>query len=179
MGYRNVDAAMNDPTISAFIKRYMDDDVTPTIPHVPGIDVEAYKRTLRERFANPAISDQVERLTMDGSPKIRNALVPPLERQLDSGGSIRWMAFTLAAWYRYLRGVDEAGEPIEILDPMRDELVARALARPDDPAGLLSVKEIFGERAGSDARLAAEMKACLDAIRDGGTRRALERLLRQ
>jgi mannitol 2-dehydrogenase len=177
MGYREVDAAMNDPAISTFVKRYMDEDVTPTLPPVPGIDIAAYKQTLIERFSNPAISDQVQRLAMDGSQKARNALVPPLEHQLSTGGSIKWMAFALAAWYRYLHGVDEAGAAIEITDPLRDELVARARSGPDDPTRLLSMREIFGERLAADSRLAAAVKECLDAIRSLGTRQALDRLL--
>lgn len=179
MGYRNVDAAMNDPAIRAFVQRYMDDDITPTLPPVPGIDVAAYKQTLIERFSNPAISDQVQRLAMDASRKIPNSIVPPLEHQLSTRGSIHWLAFALAAWYRYLYGTDESGAPIEITDPMRDELVARARSAPDDPTPLLSMREIFGERIPADGRLAASVQESLDAIRTVGTRQALERLLQQ
>ncbi|HET9493767.1 MAG TPA: mannitol dehydrogenase family protein [Chloroflexia bacterium] len=179
MGYREVDAAMRDPAIRAYVQQYMDVDITPTVPPVPGIDLAAYKQTLVERFSNPAISDQVQRLAMDGSAKARNAWVPPLEHQLATGGSIRWLAFALAAWYRYLYGTDEAGDPIEIADPLRDELVARARSAPDDPTALLSMREIFGERPAADGRLAAAVKESLDAIRGTGTRQALERLLRQ
>jgi mannitol 2-dehydrogenase len=179
MGYREVDRAMGDPAIRAFVRRYMDEDVTPTLPPVPGIDIGAYKQTLVERFSNPAISDQVQRLAMDGSAKIRNSIVPPLEHQLTTGGSIRWIAFALAAWYRYLYGTDEAGALIEVTDPMRDELTARARSAPDDPTPLLSVRQIFGDRVGANDRVAASVKESLDAIRTLGTRQALERFLRQ
>jgi mannitol 2-dehydrogenase len=179
MGYREVDAAMGDPAIRTFVQRYMDVDITPTVPPVPGMDLAAYKQTLVERFSNPAISDQVQRLAMDGSAKARNAWVPPLEHQLSAGGSIRWLAFAIAAWYRYLYGTDEAGAPIEITDPMSDELTAWARSAPDDPTQLLSMREVFGERLAADGRLAAEVKESLDAIRGLGTRQALERLLQQ
>jgi len=58
-GYREVDTAMADPLISKFVRTYMDSDVTPSVPNVPGIDLDAYKDKLIERFSNPAISDQV------------------------------------------------------------------------------------------------------------------------
>ena len=53
---------------------------------------------------------------MDGSQKIRNAVVPPLEYQLSSSGSgsIKWKAFALSAWYTYELGVDVACIPIEV-----------------------------------------------------------------
>ncbi|MBN9386680.1 MAG: mannitol dehydrogenase family protein [Chloroflexi bacterium] len=176
MGYREVDRAMSDPLIYRFVQRYMDEDVTPTLPEVPGVDVEAYKVTLRERFSNPAISDQVQRLCLDGSAKMPNSTVPPLEVQLEKGGSIRWIAFALAAWYRYLEGVDEQGAPIEVADPQSERLVALARGNPGDAGEFLAIREIFGE-AGRNARLNFEVRDALEDIRNLGTRQALTRWL--
>ena len=176
MGYREVDRAMNDPLIYRFVQRYMDEDVTPTLPEVPGVDVEAYKVTLRERFSNPAISDQVQRLCLDGSAKFPNSTVPPLEFQLQTGGSIRWIAFALAAWYRYLEAVDEQGEPIEVADPMSDLLTSLVRQNPGDPGPLLAIREIFGE-AGRNTRLNLEVKNALEDIRSLGTWQALNKWL--
>lgn len=176
MGYREVDRAMNDPLIYRFVQRYMDEDVTPTLPEVPGVDVEAYKVTLRERFSNPAISDQVQRLCLDGSAKITNSTVPPLEIQLETGGSIRWIAFALAAWYRYLEGVDEQGAPIEVADPQSERLTTLARRNPGDAGEFLAIHEIFGE-AGRNARLNSEVREALEDIRKLGTRQALTRWL--
>jgi mannitol 2-dehydrogenase len=177
MGYREVDAAMADPLIREFVVRYMTDDVTPSVPMVPGVDLNDYKATLIERFSNPAISDKVQRLAMDGSQKIPNAIVPPLEHQLGSGGSISYLAFALAGWYRYLRGIDEQGAPIEITDPMAEKLQALATAHPDDPSAFLAVTEIFGPTLGTNSELTRATTAALEAIDTMGTRDALTKLL--
>lgn len=178
VGFENVDAAMSDETIRTFVQRYMD-DVTPTLPIVPGLDVEDYKATLIQRFSNPAISDQVQRLALDGSRKMRTFVVPALEDQLSSGGSIKWTAFALAAWYRYLGGTDDGGKRIEIDDPMEPTLVALARNGPKAPASLLSVEEIFGKRLSEDERVTTAVSECFDLIERVGTERALKRLLRQ
>lgn len=177
MGYRRVDLAMRDPLVRGFVRRYMDEDATPAVPAVAGIDLDTYKSTLIERFSNPAIADQVQRLAEDGSTKILNFMVPALEHQLASGGSVKWFAFALAAWYRYLRGIDEAGSAIEISDPMRDRLTARAKNEPHDPLQLLSVTEIFGNTVSSNRLMYRCVRESLDAIDGLGTRRALVRLL--
>lgn len=177
MGYREVDAAMADPLVREFVQRYMDDDVTPSVPTVPGVDLVQYKRTLIERFSNPAISDKIQRLAMDGSQKIPNAIVPPIEFQLDNGGSIRYLAFALAAWYRYLRAIDEEGAPIEITDPMADELTARAKVNPDAPMHLIAVQEIFGPALSANQTLITAVTEALEAIETMGTRNALTKLL--
>ncbi|MFZ4514809.1 MAG: mannitol dehydrogenase family protein [Acidimicrobiia bacterium] len=177
MGYREVDVAMNDPLIREFVQRYMDEDVTPSVPTVPGVDLTQYKRTLLDRFSNPAISDKIQRLAMDGSQKIPNAIVPPIEYQLTNGGSIRYLAFALAAWYRYLRAIDEEGQPIEITDPMSTELISRAKLNPDAPMHLIAVQEIFGPALSSNQTLIGAVTEALEAIDVMGTRNALTKLL--
>lgn len=179
MGYREVDVAMNDPLINDFVRAYMNDDITPCIPQVPGVDVEKYKGILIERFSNPAISDKIQRLAMDGSEKIPNALIPPIEYNLEHGISTKYLAFAVAAWYRYLRGTDEQGNAIEITDPMSQELVSRASAHPADPAQLIGIKEIFGVNVSQSAQFIEEVHAALEQIEAMGTKDALTKLLQK
>jgi mannitol 2-dehydrogenase len=174
MGYRKVDEAMNDPLIDKFLERYMDEDITQTIPDVPGIDIEQYKKTLHKRFANPAISDQISRLAQDGSTKIGTFIVPPLLDNLKNGGSIKWTAFALAAWGRYITGSDETGAKITVDDPKAAMLQERAKR----PISLLEARDIFPEQC-MDKRFLAEYEASSDSIYKHGTREALRQLLSQ
>ena len=144
MGYREVDKAMADPLICKFVRDYMDHDITPTLPDVPGINLDDYKDTLIKRFANPAISDQVQRLAEDGSQKIPNAIIPCIEYQLSTGGSTQYSILALAGWFRYLTGVDEELQPIAIKDPMAEKLTACAKFDTASPVHLLGIEEIFG-----------------------------------
>lgn len=178
MGYREVDKAMADPMISKFVRAYMDECITPSVPDVPGIDLDAYKDKLISRFANPSISDQVQRLAEDGSQKIRNAIVPPLEFQLEHNGSIKWIALALAAWFRYLQGTDEKAQAIEIKDPMAEILSSRARIDGKNPSGLLGVDEIFGSRLIGENRLVQEMGKYLEEIHSAGMKATLEKALR-
>ena len=58
----------------------MDQEVTPLLAPVPGIDLAEYKATLLTRFANPAIKDQTARICLDGSSKVPKFLLPSLQR---------------------------------------------------------------------------------------------------
>jgi mannitol 2-dehydrogenase len=60
-GYRLVHEGAQDPLFSRFLCGYMDEEGTPTLPPVPGVDLDAYKRTLIERFANPEVRDTIAR----------------------------------------------------------------------------------------------------------------------
>jgi len=176
MGHRSVDEAMRDSLLSTFVRQYME-EVSPTLPELPSINIPDYKDTLIQRFSNPATGDQISRLAQDGSAKLRNFLIPPLKQQLEMGGPIRHMALVLAAWFRYLRGIDEEGSPIIIEDPLRDVLVKHATMFQDDPERLLSVDVIFEKGLSANRRLVAEVKQAVDNINNWGTREALRRSL--
>lgn len=179
IGHRNVDLAMADPLVADFVRLYMDEDVTQSIPQVSGIDVEQYKDILIERFSNPAISDQIQRLAMDGSEKIVNAIAPVIEYQIENGGSLKYIAFAIAAWYRYLIGVDESGNTIEIVDPMAKDLSLLANANPQDPKEFLSIAQIFGEKASQNNEFVNQVREKLALINEMGTKNALTKLLQQ
>ena len=172
MGYRRVDLAMADPLVAKFVRAYMDSDVTPSVPDVPGIDLDAYKDKLIERFANPAIGDQVQRLAEDGSQKIPNAILPCIQHQLERGGSIRLAALALAGWFRYLSGVDENVEAIEIKDPLKETMQDRIRVNPRDPLYVLGIEEIFG-KLGSDKRVIDEIRAALESLYEKGARQTV------
>ena len=70
LGYRYTPEAMDDGNITKLLRRMMDEEVTPLLPPVPGVDLEDYKNTLIERFSNPAVKDQLLRIGTDGSAKI-------------------------------------------------------------------------------------------------------------
>lgn len=178
LGHRDVDKAMADPLVSKFVRNYMD-DITPSVPSVPGIDLTEYKGVLIERFSNPSIRDQVQRLAEDGSQKIRNATVPPLEYALQNGKSYDGIAFALAGWWRYLAGADEQNKEIEIKDPLRDKLVSRAKLDPKNPLGLLGVEEIFGRKVLEHEGFVRTMAQQLEDIYTQGTRKTLEKLLQK
>ena len=115
-GYRLVHEAAQDPLFQAFLLGYMDDEATPTLAPVPGVDLDGYKHTLIERFSNPQVRDTIARLCAESSDRIPKWLLPVVRQQLATGGEIRRSAAVVASWARYAEGVDEQGEPIEVVD---------------------------------------------------------------
>jgi len=122
-GYRLVHEAAQDPLFRAFLLGYMDEEATPTLAPVPGVDLGGYKHTLLERFSNPQVRDTVARLCAESSDRIPKWLLPVVRAQLAAGGPIRRSAAVVASWARYAEGVDEQGEPIEVVDRLRDSLM--------------------------------------------------------
>ena len=131
-GYRLVHEAAQDPLFRAFLLGYMDEEATPTLAPVPGVDLDEYKRTLIERFSNPQVRDTIARLCAQSSDRIPKWLLPVVRQQLATGGEIRRSAAVVASWARYAEGVDEEGEPIEVVDRLAGQPHA---ARPAPARG--------------------------------------------
>ncbi|TKJ35175.1 mannitol dehydrogenase family protein [Blastococcus sp. CCUG 61487] len=166
-GLRSLDEVMAEPVFARYVERMMDDEVTPLLPEPPGIDLADYKRTLLQRFANPAISDGLPRLCRRGSTKMPHHLLPSLHEALASGRPHRLLTLGLAGWLRYLRGTDERGGPLVIDDPHAELLRARARAGGDDPRPLLDLRSIFGGLGDDAAFVAALREALVRLDRDG------------
>ena len=178
MQYREVDIAMSDSLISNFIRSYMDNDITPTLPEVPGIDLNAYKNKLIERFSNPSISDQVQRLAEDGSQKIPNAIIPCLIHQLEKDGSYEFITLALAGWFKYLTATDEQGARIEINDPLSDTLISSAKLSTQNPTPLLKIEEIFGINLAHNDNFVQLLTSTLEQINTNGMKNTLQSIVK-
>ena len=144
-GYRYADEVIADPEFRAFIIHLMDDEVTDLLPAVPGIDLTDYKRTLIARFANPTIKDTLARLATDGSDRMPKFVLPSVREALEQGRPHQLLTLVVAAFIRYLRGIDEQGQPITIQDGRADELEALAREGGSDPRPTLGVRRVFGD----------------------------------
>ncbi len=51
----------------------------------------------------------------------------------------------VASWARYAEGVDENGEPIEVVDRMADQLTTNAKAQLENPLAFIENRELFGD----------------------------------
>ncbi|MGY4648712.1 mannitol dehydrogenase family protein [Mycobacterium sp. URHB0021] len=175
-GYRLVHDAAADPLFAEFLLRYMDEEATPTLKPVPGIDLPDYKRTLIERFANPGVKDTVVRLCFGSSDRIPKWLLPVIRENLKTGAPLRLSTATVASWARYAEGVDEQGEPIDVQDQLADTLVPLAREQHDNPTAFIENTDVFGDLAQQPRFLEAYLWA-LESLHRDGARATLEALL--
>ncbi|WP_431023910.1 mannitol dehydrogenase family protein [Halomonas sp. H5] len=174
-GYRYAHEVCQDPLFVDFLLDYMRREGSPTLAPVPGIDLEQYRLTLIERFANPEVKDTLARLCAESSDRIPKWLVPVIREQLARGGEIHRSAAVVASWARYVEGVDERGEPIDVVDRLREELMAIAAENRTRPTAFIENHELFGDLA-EDARFREAYLAALASLHDVGARATLEAL---
>jgi mannitol 2-dehydrogenase len=177
LGMEFAHEAMADGEIRRLMELMMDREVTPILDPVPGVDLAEYKKTLIERFGNPAIRDQLSRIGIYGSAGMPKFVLPSIREQLGRGGPIELLAFTVACWFRYLNGVDEQGRSIFLKDPMAPRLSEIARKAGKDASPLLGMREIFDHDLGENPRFVGSVQAILGSFYEIGARGTLGKCL--
>jgi fructuronate reductase len=177
-GCETVAEATADAGIAGTVRRLMD-DATPTLRPLPGFDVEAYKASLLERFANPALRHRTWQIAMDGTQKLPQRLVATVRERLVKDMDAGTPALGIAVWMRYVTGLDERGAVIDVRDPMAARLAE--IARGAGPVAerlapaLLALREVFGEDLARDPRFAQPVTTALASLYAVGAKETARR----
>lgn len=178
-GYPYVHEAMADRSLRGYVEAFLGREARPVLPPVPGYDVDVFQSELIDRFANPAIRDQIARLCLDGTAKVPKFLLPTVRAQLEVGGPVELSALALAGWCLYLRaGVDERGSPIDVSpDTARDTAMASAAASVDDPTSFLELRAVFGLDLPQNRRFVTAFTDALHRLQTDGVAASIDATL--
>ncbi len=176
-GYRKVDEAMHDERIVKFVKDFMDIDVTKYVPAPDNTDLELYKKTLVERFANRTVSDQIQRLCGDGASKFPVYVMPIVKQMISSGDDMTRIAYLVAAYRHYLKyQIDDKGVAFDIFEPALSE-AERAESKKAEPMEFLALSPFKGvDIAGCEPFVELYM-ARVEKIERDGAMQSLETII--
>ncbi|WP_334061278.1 mannitol dehydrogenase family protein [Limimaricola cinnabarinus] len=177
LGHHFVHDAMADPRIRAWLEALETREIIPTLEPIEGVDFEAYRRKVEERFSNPEIGDTIPRLCFDGTNRQPKFVLPVIRDAMSKGQAIDGLALEVALWCRYCAGTNEAGEKIAPNDDDAEDLKRRALAAKDDPQVFLSNEAVFGDLGAQPAFVTAFSKQ-LGALWADGVAATLSRYAR-
>lgn len=172
LGYELVDEAMRDELVLAFLDAYMS-EVSPYLPNVPGMDLGEYRASVRERFANPRVSDTLLRLSMETSDRVPKFVLPVLTS--GEGREFPVVMALLALWARFVRGIDERGAEMRIVDRRLETLRRASEGQAEDPLAFLRLRELFGGLAEQPA-LARAFATSWRVLEEEGVRALLRRV---
>ena len=173
-GYRYAHEVCQDPLFVDFLLGYMEHEGSPTLPEVPGVDLDAYRRQLVERFANPEVRDTLARLCAESSDRIPKWLVPviraqPRDRRRDRPlGPRRRVVGPLRRGRRRAGRADRHRRPGQ--GPRHGG--GRAPAQGDQLA-FLRDRDLFGDLV-DDERFTTAYAAALASLHERGARATLE-----
>ena len=166
-GHTKVDEALTNDNVYQYVKSYMD-MATSTVPDVPGIDVEEYKKILRFRFSN--LSDDLSRLAQDGSKKMIGFILPSLEIKLQNNESTEQIASVIASWICYLNEMDEN----DIDDPRKNELIDLSRKIMSDSSTIKEfIHSTLGDHISKEEQFLQQIKKYLNIIENDGVEKGI------
>lgn len=173
-GHETIADTVADPDFAIYV-RVLWSEIAPAVTAPQGVSLTDYADALMDRYANRAIRHRTWQIAMDGSQKLPQRLLGTVRDNLDAGRPVKGLCMAIAAWMRYVSGTDEAGQPIDVRDPMADRLRTMAQSQ-DDPAeivaSLLSVEDIFP--ADLSDRLQGPVSQAAEVIWQDGVRAGIK-----
>jgi fructuronate reductase len=169
-GWETVADAIADATLRAHIAALMRESAT-TLRMPEDTDLAAYETSLLARFANPALRHRTAQIAMDGSQKLPQRLFAAARDRLATGQAAPRIAFSVAAWLRYLHGRNDHGQPLTIDDPLATRLVGASRE------AVFAMSDIVPPEVAASPSFTADVDAAFNLLEKGGTRAALSRML--
>ena len=147
-GHQTIANAVADDVLRTYLNALWHDEIIPVVPPPVGVDLNGYAAQLLTRFADPSIHHRTWQIAMDGSQKLPQRLLSTIRERLAQGLPIRRLALAVAAWIRYVGGIDEAGQPIDVRDPIGALLQQTLTSAGRDPThritAILGIDAVFG-----------------------------------
>lgn len=156
LGYTLICEEMKDAELTKLVNRlgYVEDLPVVTDPGIIS-PKEFIDEVVKKRLPNPFMPDAPQRIATDTSQKVGIRFGETIKSYAALGktNELKAIPLAIAGWLRYLLGVDDNGEPIEIsADPLKDELCSKLagieLGKPESYTGqlkdILSNETIFG-----------------------------------
>ena len=173
-GFAHISDCMQDEALRQAARQLMLTEQAPTL-RITGVDLDAYADSLIDRFTNPALQHRTWQIAMDGSQKLPQRMLEGIRVHLQRGTPWPLLALGVAGWMRYVSGVDDAGQAIDVRDPLSDKIRAIVDSSTEQTRvqALLSLSEIFGEDLPQDAGFVDAVSNAYQCIQHAGARQAI------
>jgi mannitol 2-dehydrogenase/sorbose reductase len=176
MGLRFVDEGMRQPDIPRLLRNFWDLDAYRLVTPPSGFSVRAFTEKVLERFANPAIGDQLLRVAGDGASKIAVFHGKTIEQLVATGGDLTREAFLIACFARYLTGFDDSGQPLNIFEPRVSETERNRLSA-GDPLAVMDIDAFRGLSLGESPVFRSELRKLSEQLYAQGAAATLSSLV--
>ncbi|WP_302280225.1 mannitol dehydrogenase family protein [Brachyspira pilosicoli] len=127
LNYNFIYEEMKNPVLKKLVEKIGYDEGMKVVADPKILNPKYFiKEVIEERLVNPYIPDSPKRIATDTSQKIPIRYGETLKSYVKNGldiSSLVGIPLTIAAWLRYLMGIDDNGKTMEISpDPMLEEL---------------------------------------------------------
>ncbi|WP_105635497.1 mannitol dehydrogenase family protein [Cronobacter dublinensis] len=180
-GYEHINDCMGDDHYRRAARLLMMNEQAPTLS-VQGVDLARYADLLIERYSNPALRHRTWQIAMDGSQKLPQRWLDSIRWHRAHGSRHDLLTLGVAGWMRYVSGVDDAGNAIDVCDPLLTTIQQAVSASENGEArvkALLGLTAIFGDDLAAAPEFVADVTAAFTRLSSQGARATVAQYMQQ
>ncbi|MDP8170683.1 fructuronate reductase [Pasteurella skyensis] len=175
-GYEHISDCMQDQNYQQAALKLMLDEQATTLNMLASIDLTKYAKSLIERYKNQNIKHRTWQIAMDGSQKLPPRMLESIQYHLENGTHFNLLALGVAGWLRYVSGVDEQDEIIDVRDPMKDQtqqIYAKSGLNLTAIDELLKLDNIFPTQLVANKSFVEAVKQAYQSLLDLGAKQSV------
>ena len=180
-GYAHINDCMGDDHYRRAARLLMLNEQAPTLS-VQGVDLARYADLLIERYSNPALRHRTWQIAMDGSQKLPQRWLDSIRWHRANGSRHDLLTLGVAGWMRYVSGVDDAGNAIDVCDPLLATIQQAVRTSENGEArvkALLGLTAIFGDDLAAAPEFVADVTAAFTRLSSQGARATVAQYMQQ
>ena len=178
-GYQHINECMEDEHFRRAARALMLEEQAPTL-NVTGVDLTRYADMLIARYSNTGLRHRTWQIAMDGSQKLPQRMLDSVRWHLVHHHRFDLLALGVAGWMRYVGGVDEQGNRIDVSDPLLPVLQNAVMQSAEGEArvkALLGVEAIFGNELPHEPLFVAQVTQAYLSLLENGSKATVARYI--
>lgn len=179
-GYEHIADCMQDSEFKQAAYNLMINEQAPTLSIGDQVDLQAYAQSLIERYTNPNIKHRTWQIAMDGSQKLPQRMLESVSWHITHQSEYPYLALAIAAWIKYVGGIDEKGQKIDVRDPKAEELYNRFHSCNNEVARvriLLDMPSIFGNELPAECQFVDAVTQAYQRLELIGAKKSVSELI--
>lgn len=129
-----------------YIQYLWEKEIIPTLETPEGENLTDYCSELLERYQNPTIEHRTWQIAMDGSQKFPQRILETVSDLIKHKRNFQGLALAIAAWIKYVTGIDLNGETIDVRDPLAKDfamIAKKSKTSEQYVASILDLSKVF------------------------------------
>ena len=178
--FNTIAESVSDNSMVNYIQYLWEKEIIPTLETPEGENLNDYCSSLLERYQNPAIEHKTWQIAMDGSQKLPQRILETVSDLLKHQKNFQGLALAIAAWMKYITGVDLSGEAINVRDPLANDfaIIAKKSKTSDQYVDtILDQSKVFPANLRDSSAFRTEIQESYKLLEQYGSLSSIKKLL--
>jgi len=179
-GCNTIAECVSDGSMVNYIQYLWDKEIIPTLETPEGENLNDYCSNLLDRYQNAAIEHRTWQIAMDGSQKLPQRILETVNDLLKHQRNFQGLALAIAAWIKYVTGIDLNGKIIDVRDPLADDLSMIAKKSKTDQCyvdSILDQSKVFPTNLRNSAAFRREIQRAYKSLEQYGSLGSVKKLM--